>query len=132
MATPQTEDIPHVADDGSVSYVGQAIGWRTPGPGWPQRPGVITHGGISGSRHLGGPRSGLVFALLTNRWEAPDEPTMAILDAVYEATGAPDAAAWTPARWRRQATSARASRGGLDQSSSMSRSACAAEMNQAS
>lgn len=85
MAEPQTDGIPHIADDGSVSYVGQAVGWRTPGPGWPQRAGVITHGGISGSRLWVDRAGGLVFASLTNRWEAPDEPTMAVLGAVYEA-----------------------------------------------
>jgi CubicO group peptidase (beta-lactamase class C family) len=83
MSAPQIEGIPHVAEDGSASYVAQAIGWRLPGPGWPQRDGVITHGGISGSRLWIDRRAGLAFALLTNRWEAPDEPTIAILDAVY-------------------------------------------------
>jgi CubicO group peptidase (beta-lactamase class C family) len=85
MARPQTDAIPHVAEDGTVSFIGQAIGWRTPGPGWPQRDGAITHGGISGSRLWVDRRAGLVFALLTNRWDAPDEPTIAILEAVYEA-----------------------------------------------
>lgn len=85
MATPQTGGIPHIAEDGSVSYLDQAIGWRMPGPGWPRRPGVITHGGISGSRIWVDRPGGLVFALLTNRWEAPDEPTIALLEAVYEA-----------------------------------------------
>jgi CubicO group peptidase (beta-lactamase class C family) len=87
MATPQTEDIPHIAEDGTERPVGQAIGWRTPGPGWPQRPGVITHGGISGSRLWVDRQAGIAFVLLTNLWGASDEPTMAILEAVYAARG---------------------------------------------
>lgn len=87
MATPQIEGIPHIAEDGSVSYVSQGIGWRTPGPGWPQRSGVLTHGGISGSRLWVDRQAGLAFALLTNQWHAPEEPTLAILDAVYAAFG---------------------------------------------
>jgi CubicO group peptidase (beta-lactamase class C family) len=89
MAEAQTEGIPHIAEDGTVTYVGQAIGWRTPGPGWPDRPDVITHGGISGSRIWVDRRSGLAFALLTNRWEAPDEPTIALLEAVYGSLSRP-------------------------------------------
>ena len=64
MASQQTDGIPRVAEDGTTSYVAQAIGWRTPGPGWPDRPGVITHGGISGSRIWVDRPGGLVFALL--------------------------------------------------------------------
>ena len=85
MASPQTEGIPHIAEDGTLTYIDQAIGWRRPGPGWPQRESVITHGGISGSRLWIDRQAGLVFVLLTNLWGAPDEPTMAILDAVYSA-----------------------------------------------
>jgi len=84
MARPQTEGIPHIAEDGTEAYVGQAVGWRTPGPGWPDRPGVITHGGISGSPIWVDRPAGMAFALLTNRWEAPDEPTIALLESVYE------------------------------------------------
>jgi CubicO group peptidase (beta-lactamase class C family) len=83
MSTPQTEGIPHIAEDGTETFVGQAVGWRTPAPGWPARPGVITHGGISGSRIWVDRPGGLVFALLTNSWGAPDEPTIALLEAIY-------------------------------------------------
>jgi CubicO group peptidase (beta-lactamase class C family) len=83
MSAPQTQGIPHIAEDGTETFVGQAVGWRTPAPGWPDRPGVITHGGISGSRIWVDRPGGLVFVLLTNRWEAPDEPTIALLESVY-------------------------------------------------
>ena len=84
MAALQTSGIPHIAADGTHTEVAQALGWRQPGPGWPQRPDVITHGGISGSRLWIDRRAGLVFALLTNRWQAPDEPVIGLLESVYE------------------------------------------------
>lgn len=81
---PQTEASP-VAEDDTTSYVGKAIGWRRPGPDWPQRDGVITHGGISGARLWVDREVGLAFAFafLTNVWQAPEEGTVAILEEVY-------------------------------------------------
>jgi CubicO group peptidase (beta-lactamase class C family) len=87
MARLQTAGIPHIAEDGTRTQVAQAIGWRKPGPGWPQRAAVITHGGISGPRLWVDGESDLVVALLTNLWHAPDEPAIAILEAIYRARG---------------------------------------------
>ena len=87
MCRAQTEDIPHVAEDGTRTTVHQAIGWRKPAGDWPRRPAAITHGGISGSRLWVDPEAGLAFALLTNPWDAPDEPVVAILEEVYRARG---------------------------------------------
>jgi CubicO group peptidase (beta-lactamase class C family) len=85
MAAPQTAGIPHIAEDGTRTEVAQALGWRKPGPGWPQRASVITHGGVSGARLWVDREAGLVFALLTSLWEAPEEPAAAILETVYQA-----------------------------------------------
>jgi CubicO group peptidase (beta-lactamase class C family) len=87
MSRPQLEGIPHVAADGTVTPVHQAIGWRKPAGEWPDRPSAITHGGISGARLWVDREAGLVFALLTNHWDAPDSPAAAILEQVYEAVG---------------------------------------------
>jgi CubicO group peptidase (beta-lactamase class C family) len=87
MAAPQTSGIPHIAEDGSRTEVAQALGWRRPGPGWPPRERVITHGGISGSRLWIDREAGLVFALLTNLWQAPDEPVIELLESVYAERG---------------------------------------------
>jgi CubicO group peptidase (beta-lactamase class C family) len=87
MSALQTDGIPHLAEDGSRTEVAQAIGWRKPGPGWPQRPSVITHGGISGARLWVDGGSGLVFAWLTNLWHAPEEPAIAVLESIYRARG---------------------------------------------
>jgi CubicO group peptidase (beta-lactamase class C family) len=85
MSLPQLDGIPHVATDGTVSPVHQALGWRKPAGEWPARPWAITHGGISGARLWVDRDAGLVFALLTNQWDAPDGPAAAILEEVYEA-----------------------------------------------
>lgn len=87
MAAAQTAGVPHIAADGSRTFVAQAVGWRKPEPGWPQGAGVITHGGISGSRLWVDRDAGLVFAMLTNLWHAPEEAAMAILEEVYRAQG---------------------------------------------
>jgi CubicO group peptidase (beta-lactamase class C family) len=87
MSRPQLEGIPHIAADGTVTAVRQAIGWRNPAGEWPDRPSVLTHGGISGARLWVDREASLVFALLTNRWDAPDGPAAAILAHVYEAIG---------------------------------------------
>jgi CubicO group peptidase (beta-lactamase class C family) len=85
MSQPQLDGIPSIADDGTVTPVHQAIGWRKPAGGWPDRPSALTHGGISGARLWVDRESSLVFALLTNHWDAPDGPAAAILELVYEA-----------------------------------------------
>jgi CubicO group peptidase (beta-lactamase class C family) len=90
MARYQTAGIFEILEDGSRRQVYQAIGWRKPGPAWPDRPAAIMHGGISGTRLWVDPEAGLTFALLTNRWQAPEERVIAVLEAVYEA--------WPPAR----------------------------------
>jgi CubicO group peptidase (beta-lactamase class C family) len=84
MCMPQIEGIPHIAQDGTTTYVGQAIGWRTPGPGWPQR-AAITHGGVSGARLWVDRDEGFAFAFLTNLWAAPESAAVAVLEEVYRA-----------------------------------------------
>jgi CubicO group peptidase (beta-lactamase class C family) len=85
MSRSQLEGVPHIGPDGAVTQVQQAVGWRKPAGEWPARPSAITHGGISGARLWVDRGSNLVFALLTNRWDAPDGPAAAILDHVYDA-----------------------------------------------
>jgi CubicO group peptidase (beta-lactamase class C family) len=87
MCQPQLEDIPHIAADGSRTAVHQAIGWRKAAGEWPDHPSAITHGGISGARLWVDRKAGFAFALLTNRWDAPEGPGVAILDEVYRAFG---------------------------------------------
>ena len=87
MGQPQLEGIPHIAADGTPTAVHQALGWRKPAGEWPDRLAAITHGGISGARLWVDREAGFVFALLTNRWDAPDGPGVAILEEVYRALG---------------------------------------------
>jgi CubicO group peptidase (beta-lactamase class C family) len=85
MAEAQTDGIPALADDGSVSYVGQGLGWRKAGGGWPPGSSVMTHGGRSGSRLWVDPERDLAFVFLTNVWNAPSDAAMAVLHEVYRA-----------------------------------------------
>jgi CubicO group peptidase (beta-lactamase class C family) len=87
MCQPQLEGVPHIAADGSRTAVHQAIGWRKAAGAWPDHPSAITHGGISGARLWVDRGAGFAFALLTNRWDAPEGPAVAILDEVYRALG---------------------------------------------
>jgi CubicO group peptidase (beta-lactamase class C family) len=87
MARPQLEGIPYVADDGSVSSVEQGIGWRLGGGAWPSGDGIITHGGVSGSRLWVDLERDLAYAFLTNVWDAPSDAAIAVLEAVYRAHG---------------------------------------------
>lgn len=85
MAEQQVAGIPHVAQDGSISYVEHGLGWRRAGGGWPRGESVLTHGGRSGSRLWVDPERGLAFAFTTNVWGVSSEVAMAVLAEVYRA-----------------------------------------------
>ena len=85
MAEQQIEGVPHIAEDGSVSYVEHGLGWRKAGGGWPTGERVLTHGGRSGSRLWVDPERGFAFAFTTNVWGASSEVAMGVLDEVYRA-----------------------------------------------
>ncbi len=83
MAEQQIAGIPHIAEDGHVSYVEHGLGWRRSGGGWPAGERVLTHGGRSGSRLWIDPERGFAFALVTNVWGVSSEVAMAVLEQVY-------------------------------------------------
>jgi CubicO group peptidase (beta-lactamase class C family) len=85
MAEQQVEGIPLVAEDGTVSYVEQGLGWRRSEGGWPPGDAVLTHGGHSGSRLWIDPERDLAFAFLTNLWGVTSEAPMTVLEQVYRA-----------------------------------------------
>ncbi len=85
MAEQQIEGVPHIAEDGSVSYVEHGLGWRKSGGGWPAGASVLTHGGRTGSRLWVDPERGFAFAFLTNVWGISSEVVMGVLDEVYRA-----------------------------------------------
>jgi len=87
MARNHTDGLTYQLDDGSTREVRQALGWRKPRPGWPGSKGAFTHAGISGGRLWVDPEAGLAFAFLTNLWQAPEEPALAVLEEVYRARG---------------------------------------------
>jgi CubicO group peptidase (beta-lactamase class C family) len=87
MGRQQAEGLSHVGQDGRVHEIAQALGWRKPQPEWPGSVATLTHGGISGARIWVDPEAGFAFAFLTNVWQAPLEPVIAILEAVYRARG---------------------------------------------
>ncbi len=87
MAQQQIEGVPHLAEDGSVSYMEQGIGWRKSGGAWPAGDSVITHGGVSGPRVWVDLERDLVFVFLTNVWGAPSDAAIAVLEEVYRARG---------------------------------------------
>ena len=72
-------------DDGSTRPVRQALGWRKPRAEWPGTPSVFTHAGISGGRLWVDPDAGFAYAFLTNLWQAPEEPALAVLEEIYRA-----------------------------------------------
>ena len=65
--------------------VRQGLGWRLPQPQWSGSPRAFTHGGISGGRLWVEPEAGFAVAFLTNRWQAPIEVSLSVIDAVYRA-----------------------------------------------
>ncbi|MFV2062404.1 MAG: serine hydrolase domain-containing protein [Chloroflexota bacterium] len=85
MSRNQTDGMTHELDDGSTHEVRQALGWRKPRAGWPGSEAAFTHAGISGGRLWVDPQAGLAFAFLTNLWQAPEEPALAVLEEVYRA-----------------------------------------------
>lgn len=87
MARQQIAGVPHVAEDGAVSYVEQGLGWRKSGGAWPRGDSVITHGGKSGSRLWIDLERDLAYAFLTNVWDAPTDAAISVLEAIYEARG---------------------------------------------
>ena len=87
MAEQQTDDIPHIAEDGSIGYVQQGLGWRRSGGEWPSGDSVITHGGRSGSRLWVDPERGFAFVFLPTECGDSSEAAVAVLQAVYEARG---------------------------------------------
>lgn len=85
MTRDQTRGIPWVGQDGTSQPVHVGLGWRLRPSGAPGSARSFTHGGKSGARLWVDPEAGLVFAFLTNLWDAPDEPAFAVLDEVYRA-----------------------------------------------
>ena len=85
MARQQIAGVPHIAEDGRVSYVEHGLGWRKSGGGWPPGEAVMTHGGRSGSRLWVDPERGFAFVFLTNVWGASSEVAIGVLDQVYRA-----------------------------------------------
>jgi CubicO group peptidase (beta-lactamase class C family) len=85
MAEQQVPGVPHVAEDGSVSYVEQGLGWRKASGSWPAGGRVLTHGGRSGARLWVDPERGFAFAFLTSVWGVSSEVAMRALEEVYRA-----------------------------------------------
>lgn len=87
MTRDHTDGLSHRDQAGLVQEIHQGLGWRKPQRGWPGSEGSFTHGGITGGRIWIDPEAGFAFALLTNRWQAPVEPAIEILEEVYRALG---------------------------------------------
>ncbi len=85
MAEQQVDGVPHIAEDGTVTFVQQGIGWRRSGGDWPAGDRVITHGGRSGSRLWIDPERGFAFAFLTTLWGASSDAQVAMLRRIYAA-----------------------------------------------
>ncbi len=85
MGRSQADGLTHQGPDGHVHEIRQGLGWRKPQTEWPGSERVFTHGGISGGRIWVDPEAGFAFAFLTNLWQAPLEPAIEILEAVYRA-----------------------------------------------
>ncbi len=83
MSRDQTGGLAHASADGMEQEVRQALGWRKPHPDWPGTESAFTHGGISGGRIWVDPAAGLAVVFLTNLWEAPIEPSISVIDAIY-------------------------------------------------
>jgi CubicO group peptidase (beta-lactamase class C family) len=85
MTRNHTEGWLHTAEDGVEREVRQGLGWRLPQRHWSGSPRAFTHGGISGGRVWVEPDSGFAAAFLTNRWQAPIEVSLSVIDEVYRA-----------------------------------------------
>jgi len=87
MGRSQADGLTHQGQDGRLHEIRQGLGWRKPQREWPGSERAFTHGGISGGRLWVDPEVGFAFAFLTNLWQAPLEPAIEILEAVYRAAG---------------------------------------------
>jgi CubicO group peptidase (beta-lactamase class C family) len=87
MARSQTAGLMHEGQDGRLREVRQGLGWRKPQPDWPGSERVFTHGGISGGRLWIDPEAGFSCAFLTNLWQAPLEPALEVIAAIYRGHG---------------------------------------------
>jgi CubicO group peptidase (beta-lactamase class C family) len=85
MARQQIEGVPHVAEDGGVSYIEHGLGWRRAGGDWPHGERVLTHGGHSGSRLWIDFERGFAFTFITNVWGVDSEVAKTVLERVYDA-----------------------------------------------
>lgn len=85
MSRNHTEGWTHVAEDGVRREVRQGLGWRVPQRHWSGSPQAFTHGGITGGRLWVEPAGGFAVAFLTNRWQAPIEVSLSVIDEVYGA-----------------------------------------------
>ena len=91
MAEQQIAGVPHIAEDGSVSYVEQGLGWRRSGGGWPHGERVLTHGGHSGSRLWIDLEHGFAYVFITNVWGVSSDVAASTLEQVYQACPRPGA-----------------------------------------
>ncbi len=83
MTRLRTEGWTHVSEDGVEREVRQALGWRVPQRQWSGSSRAFTHGGITGGRLWVEPEAGFAVAFLTNRWQAPIEVSLSVIDEVY-------------------------------------------------
>jgi CubicO group peptidase (beta-lactamase class C family) len=89
MTRDHLRGIPRLDEAGVSHPVRGGLGWRLAGPEGPGSTRSFTHGGVTGTRLWIDPDAGLVFAFLTNLWDAPDATWTATLAEVYRA--------WPPA-----------------------------------
>jgi CubicO group peptidase (beta-lactamase class C family) len=85
MSRNHTQGWTHISEDGVEREVRQGLGWRKPQAHWSGSPAAFTHGGISGGRLHVEPEDGFAVAFLTNRWQAPIEVSLSVIDQVYRA-----------------------------------------------
>ena len=83
MTRNHTDGWTHISEDGVEREVRQGLGWRKPQRHWSGSPSAFTHGGISGGRLWVEPEAGFAVAFLTNRWQAPIEVSLSVIDEVY-------------------------------------------------
>ena len=88
MARDQLGGIPGFYD-GQERAVHFGLGWGKPTLMFdlPGSPGVVSHGGATGTRLWIDPDAGLVFVFFTNRWAADRSPEAAALRGTYRAMG---------------------------------------------